>query len=330
MRTFRERPTLWAAIAFGISLAGYLVVRWLAAPTSIDLAVYRVEGAAIRDGVNLYGEHLPTPLGLRATYPPFAAILFVPISYVGWAAAQVIGVVANLALLLLVCDQACRLARVNAANRLTACLVLAAIALWAEPVFTTLRYGQINLALLALIQWDFLRPGTARTRGLGVGLAAGIKVTPGIFVVYLLLTRRFRMAFTATVTFVLTVALSAAIVPSSTWRFWTKLLWDSDRVGRLEDAANQSIRGVLARLQHGRAKRRAGGSCSSSPRSSPASSARSTSTGASVTAGQCRSARSPACSRRRSRGRITGSGACRSPRCCGASGAPGCPSRSCS
>jgi alpha-1,2-mannosyltransferase len=250
MRTFRERPALWAAIAFGVSLAGYLVVRWLAAPTSIDLAVYRVEGAAIRDGVNLYGDNLPTPLGLRATYPPFAAILFVPISYVAWAAAQVIGVVVNLALLLLVCDQACRLARVNAANRLTACLVLAALALWAEPVFTTFRYGQINLALLALIQWDFLRSDTARTRGLGIGLAAGIKVTPGIFVVYLLLTRRFRMAFTATITFVLTVALSAAVVPSSTWKFWTKLLWDSDRVGRIEDAANQSIRGVLARLQH--------------------------------------------------------------------------------
>ncbi len=250
MRTFRERPTLWAAIAFGVSLAAYLVVRWLAAPTSIDLAVYRVEGTAIRDGVNLYG-NLPTPRGLQATYPPFAAILFVPISYLAWAAAQVIGVVANLALLLVVSDQACRLARVSAANRLTGCLVLAAVALWAEPVFTTLRYGQINLALLALIQWDFLRSSSARTRGLGVGLAAGIKVTPGIFIVYLLLTRRFQMAFTATVTFVLTVALSAAIVPSSTWRFWTNLLWDSRRVGRLEDAANQSIRGVLARLLHG-------------------------------------------------------------------------------
>ena len=251
MSTFRERPALYAAIAFGISLAAYLVVRWLAAPTSIDLAVYRVEGTAIRDGVNLYGDHLPTPLGLRATYPPFAAILFVPISYLAWAAAQVIGVLANLALLLVVCDQACRLARVTTPSRLTACLVLAAIALWAEPVFTTFRYGQINLALLALIQWDFLRPDTARTRGLGIGLAAGIKVTPGLFIIYLLLTRRFKMAAAATVTFALTIALSATVVASSTWRFWTKLLWDSDRVGRLEDAANQSIRGVLARLRHG-------------------------------------------------------------------------------
>ena len=251
MSTFRERPALYAAIAFGASLAAYLVVRWLAAPTSIDLAVYRVEGTAIRDGVNLYGDQLPTPLGLRATYPPFAAILFVPISYLAWAAAQVIGVVANLALLLVVCDQACRLARVTAASRMTACFALAAIALWAEPVFTTFRYGQINLALLALIQWDFLRPSTARTRGLGIGLAAGIKVTPGLFIVYLLLTRRFKMALAAAVTFTLTVALSAAIVASSTWRFWTKLLWDSDRVGRLEDAANQSIRGVVARLVHG-------------------------------------------------------------------------------
>jgi alpha-1,2-mannosyltransferase len=252
LRTLRTRPTLWAAVAFAVSLAAYLVVRALTAPTSIDLAVYRVEGTAIRDGINLYGTGLPTPKGLRATYPPFAAIVFVPISYLAWAVTQVFGVVANLALLVVVSDQACRLARVSAPNRIAAALLLAAVALWAEPVLTTFRYGQINLALLALIQWDFLRRDGARLRGIGIGLATGIKITPGLFVVYLLLTRRFRMAFNAAVACVVTVALSAAIVPSSTWKFWTHLLWDSSRVGRIENAANQSIRGLLARILHTR------------------------------------------------------------------------------
>lgn len=247
----RNRPALWAGIAFAVSLIAYLIARTLAAPSSIDLAVYRVEGAAIRNGLDLYG-NLHTPKGLDATYPPFAAILFVPFSYLAFVVVETIGVLANLALLLLVCDQAMRLAGMRPEHRYPAMLALAAAGLWAEPVWTTLRYGQINLVLLALIQWDFLRPSSARTRGLGIGIATGIKITPGIFIVYLLLTRRFRMAFTAAVTCALTVGLSAAVVPSATWRFWTSLLWDSSRVGRLEDAANQSVRGVLARLYHGR------------------------------------------------------------------------------
>ena len=66
--------------------------------------------------------------------------------------------------------------------------VLAAVALWTEPVITTISYGQINLLLLALVLWDFNLPPDSRLRGVGVGLAAAIKVTPAILIVYLVLT----------------------------------------------------------------------------------------------------------------------------------------------
>lgn len=244
--------TRWVcAGAFAVSVCVYLFVRWLSHPTMIDLAVYRVEGDAIRHGIDLY-DHLATPKGLRATYPTFAALLFVPFSYLSFVTVETIVVVVNLLLLLLVCAQSCRLAGVDAAKRADAALVLAAIGIWAEPVFTTFRYGQINLALLALVLWDFLRAPTARTRGVGIGIATAIKITPGIFVLYLLLTRRFRMALNAVVAYAVATGLSAAVAPSQTWRFWTKLLWQSSRVGRPENAANQSVRGLIVRSAHSR------------------------------------------------------------------------------
>lgn len=236
-----------------VSLAAYLVVRSLVDPAMTDFAVYRAEGDAIRSGIDLYG-HLNTPQGFLAVYPPFAAICFVPISLVPWQLSQVLANAANLGLMVLVARQSCRLAGLSRATLGTAALALAAVCLWAEPVNTTLGNGQINLALLALVLSDFTRPEPYRWRGVGIGIAAGLKVTPGVFIVYLLLTRRWRAAATALAAFAATLAVSAAVVPSATWRFWTRYLFDTQRVGAdshgaggLANSTNQSMQGLLAR-----------------------------------------------------------------------------------
>ena len=69
-------------------------------------------------------------------------------------------------------------------------LAAAAAGLWLEPVFQTIVFGQINLLLACLVLWDLGRPEGARGKGFAVGVAAGIKLTPAIFAVYLLLTGR--------------------------------------------------------------------------------------------------------------------------------------------
>src|SRR6476620_8671023 len=38
------------------------------------------------------------------------------------------------------------------------------------------------------------------------------------------------------------------IAPSETWRYFTSLMWDTSRVGFLDTTTNQSINGLLARL----------------------------------------------------------------------------------
>jgi alpha-1,2-mannosyltransferase len=119
-----------------------------------------------------------------------------------------------------------------------------------EPVKQTLRLGQVNLLLLALVVVDVLW-APARWRGVGVGLAAGLKLTPAIFVVHFAITRQWRAVATSLATFAATVAVSFALVPTDAHRFWfDRLFLDSQRVGDVGYVANQSLEGVLLRVTH--------------------------------------------------------------------------------
>lgn len=244
-------PSPWALALLAVSIGCYLVVRWLTDPSMVDLVVYRAEGSAVRAGLDLYGA-LPSVGAYRATYPPFAALLFVTLTTVP-SSVMIWGAVAlNVFLLVLVSLLCCRLIDVDQRSRVSVALALAAVAIWSEPVFTTFRYGQLNLLILALVLWDFTRPASARTRGVALGIAVGIKVTPGVFILYLLLTGRFRMAVVASATFAATIVASAAVLPDAVWDYWTSLLYDTQRVGRPENAANQTIRGLVVRIEHTR------------------------------------------------------------------------------
>jgi alpha-1,2-mannosyltransferase len=130
-------------------------------------------------------------------------------------------------------------------------LAASALPLLIDPIWQELWSGQVNLFLTLLVVADLCRRDGARGRGIAIGIAAGIKLTPGLFIVYLALTRRTREAVTALVTFAATVALGFATMPRAAWHYWTGYLWDVDRV--FQGAAivfNQSLRGMLARLTH--------------------------------------------------------------------------------
>jgi len=126
----------------------------------------------------------------------------------------------------------------------------AAVAVWLEPVRTDLAYGQINLVITALILYDLSREDRARLKGAAIGLAAGLKLTPVIFVVYLAMTRRYRAAAVSAATFAVTVAAGFAADPSDSTQFWARTFASPERIGRIENAANQSLRGALARVLH--------------------------------------------------------------------------------
>ncbi|WP_225844637.1 glycosyltransferase 87 family protein [Streptomyces sp. HPF1205] len=220
----------------------------------LDVMVYRAVGWTVRSGGDVYGLRVMTA-GLPMTYPPFAGLLFVPLTWVGVGAMRTLVTAANL--LLTVALAALSLRLVGRPGRPAAVLAVAALAVWSEPVWTTLRYGQINLLLAVLVLWDLTRAPAQRWAGVGIGIAAGIKLTPALFVVLLAVagllargTPYLRRALVAAGTFAATVLIGAVALPHDSRRYWTSVAWAPGRPGRAENVANQSLRGVVARLGH--------------------------------------------------------------------------------
>ncbi|MGR7025046.1 glycosyltransferase 87 family protein [Geodermatophilus sp. URMC 62] len=214
-----------------------------------DLRVYRGAVAWWLDGRPLYDfTYGRSPYGF--TYPPFAALLVAPMAALPvWAVAT-----AHTLLNVVVLAGLTRWLVVPVARRhgwpLPSTWVAAVPVLFVlEPVRETMGFGQVNLFLAALVLADVtaLRRGS-RWAGVGTGLAAAVKLTPALFVVYLLLTGRRRAAGVATATAAGATLLAAAVAPGTSWRFWTETLWHTERVGRLDKTSNQSLLGALARL----------------------------------------------------------------------------------
>ncbi|WP_143200369.1 glycosyltransferase 87 family protein [Kitasatospora sp. CB01950] len=250
LRAAPRRPMLTAAAIALVSLLGYATVRHFVGTSMVDMIVYRAEGAAVAHGQDLYAIRV-TEWDLPATYPPFAAMLFVPTTWVGVPFLRVAVTVGNLLLLTTLAHLSFKLVDWPRRElRPIGVLLITGLGVWLEPVFTTLRYGQINLALACLILWDLTRPDHARSKGLAIGLAAGIKLTPGLFAVYLLITGRVRAALTAGAAFLGTFLIGALVLPDATRGFWTEYLFDSTRVGKTVIVDNQSISGMVARLLH--------------------------------------------------------------------------------
>ena len=284
-RRARVRPALAWLLVSVVAFAGSVVVfqqiivshpgLWV----HLDEGVYRAAGLLARQHpADLYRVRMGVPgqEQLRFTYPPFAALLFAAASPLSFGIWQIALVVTDLILLPVITYASLRIGGRNAAagtagsppggpdrgggaelpgvSRRTGvglaglALVLAAIGLWLEPVYMTMFYGQINLILLALIIGDFALPDSSRWKGTGIGIAAGLKLTPLIFVPYLLASRRLRAGGVALLVFAATVVTGFAVLPAASRDYWGGAF----SVYRgAEQLVDQSINGVVLRLSHG-------------------------------------------------------------------------------
>jgi alpha-1,2-mannosyltransferase len=236
-----------AVVGLGVYVATVDVLRpWHG---ESDLAVY--QGA-----VTWWSGHRPlyafrlqgTPYGF--TYPPFAGYLMRPWAWVTRTQAMVVNEVASIAVLVavlwwLVAPVATR----HGWSQRAAVAAAVPLAYFLEPVRETLGLGQVNLYLAALVLLDVeaLRRGS-RLAGLGIGLATAVKLTPGLFIPYLLITGRRRAAGVATAACLGAAALAFGLAPATSVQFWTQLVFQTSRVGPTAAVANQSVLGLLTRL----------------------------------------------------------------------------------
>jgi alpha-1,2-mannosyltransferase len=233
-----------------LSLAVYAVVRHAIDFGMVDMVVYRAEGNTVRHGTDLYTMVVPE-FHLVATYPPFAALMFVPTTYVSVGVLRMLVTGTNLVLLGLLAQLSFQLVGwPRRGIRPIAAVAVVGAGVWLEPVWTTLKYGQINLLIACLVLADLTRPDHYRGKGLLIGIAAGLKLTPGVFGIYLLLTGRPRAAMVSFGSFLGTALLGWVALPDASRSFWTHYLYDSHRVGVTNIPDNQSLRGALARLLH--------------------------------------------------------------------------------
>jgi alpha-1,2-mannosyltransferase len=207
----------------------------------IDLQVYRAGGEHVLAGAPLYRGGVL--LDLPFVYPPFAAVLFAPLALLPLGLLKVIWTGAGIALLVHVVHRCAPRAGLPVA------VLVALVATALDPVRTTLYLGQINIVLLALVVGDLLGRPDGRLRGVGVGLAAAVKLTPLLFVGYLLVTRRWRAAATALATFVAAGALGFLFAPADSVAFWFEgTFLAADRISDVAGPSNHSLNGLLARL----------------------------------------------------------------------------------
>ena len=209
----------------------------------IDLEVYRFGVQAWLAGGDMYGtlpetsDHITLPF----IYPPFAAIVLLPLAVAPWVLAwSALLALSTAALGLTFFVVARRLwpsggAAARCPSRRSRCRwrcraagqghrlqppapPIPAFAL--EPVMQTIEFGQVNLLLMALVAVDVLVARPRWPRGLLIGIAAAIKLTPAAFVLYFLLRREYRAAAVAAVSTALVTGLAFLVAPGPSWQFW--------------------------------------------------------------------------------------------------------------
>ncbi len=229
-------------------------VHWIDTRGYMDTEIYRLGARAWLNGYQVYGDGLtpesPDSGTLPFIYPPFAALLFIPLTWLSVDGAVVlVAVLSHIAILV----TAYSLARSSDYLAPRAGLVAVATAVlmgWftlIEPARETINYGQINLVLMALVAADCLLPRTRWPRGLLVGIAAAIKLTPLGFLLLFLLRRDYRAMAVTGLTFAATVLIGLVAAPKDSADWWLdKMLSTGDSFGTVY-AGNLTLRSLLAK-----------------------------------------------------------------------------------
>lgn len=265
--------TVRARSATGIIVAGALVgaavavaaMEWLlinvmATDPLWDLAVYRGAIDQWLGGGGLYDFRLDHPAregGFPFTYPPFAAIVMVPLVWIPTELADNLWTFGSLVLTVtMAAFVVWRAPRTPAtwlgpSPRTTTLVSFTAAAvillLLTFPGVHNLVLGQISFLIAALMLIDVGGGVPARFRGALVGIAGALKLTPLMAVPYFAVTRQWRAMLMAVGVFGAATVAALIIYPTGSIEYWTRSLLETSRVGDPATVQNKSILGLLSR-----------------------------------------------------------------------------------
>jgi alpha-1,2-mannosyltransferase len=239
-------------------------------PYRIDIEVYRMGGRAWLDDRPLYADgamfHTRAGLDLPFTYPPLAAVAFSPFAWLPLNVASVAITLTTLVLLIVSTVIVLTGLDVWPQTSVTtepawlrrcwlAVAIVAPAVIYLEPIRSNFDFGQINVVLMTLVIADCVPRKTPWPRGVLLGIAIALKLTPAVFLLYFLLRRDTRaLLVTAASTVVATLA-GFAFAWRDSVEYWTDTVRNTDRIGTATLNTNQNIAGALARLGLGEGER---------------------------------------------------------------------------
>jgi alpha-1,2-mannosyltransferase len=260
--------TLAALVWAGWRLLGHT-------PYRIDVDVYRMGGRAWLDSRPLYADgvmfHTRGGLDLPFTYPPLAAVMFAPFAWLPLPVAS--AAITLTTLLLLIASTVVVLTRLDVwpqppGGRSTvtgepawmrrgwlAAAVVAPAVIYLEPIRSNFDFGQVNVVLMTLVIADCVPRKTPWPRGMLLGLAIALKLTPAVFLLYFLLRRDTRALLVTTASAVVATLAGFVFAWRDSCEYWTETVRNTDRIGTVTLNTNQNIAGALARLGLGEGER---------------------------------------------------------------------------
>jgi alpha-1,2-mannosyltransferase len=254
MRLLAARPHQFALLFLACGLASIAIllpVVW-SGHGLIDLQVYRFGVQAWLSGHDVY-KQLPTTsagISLPYLYPPFSLAVFTPLTVVPWKLSMLF--MTALSMIALIASVHVVITRVWSAgdHRGTAALTATAIPLTLalEPVRETLSFGQVNLWLMALVVLDCLGRARWWPRGLLIGLAIAIKLTPAVFVLFFLLRRDFRAAAVSVASAAAFFTLGFVLAWRDSISYWLTGGGPAADLRGSPFSSNQALAGALSRF----------------------------------------------------------------------------------
>ena len=260
-----QNPTPNTTVAGKIALAALAltVVGWLIYiefTGGLDFNVYRLGAMTIFDNEgmhkDLYARDLLDygALKLPFTYPPFAALLFVPFAFlpfgVGVGIMYTISIGVAWWMATLIYDYATsrgyHIPFQDKLGRYGTIAVLTFIIILSGPWRRGLALVQVNPIILILVLADFLRPAKRIPRGALIGIAGGIKLTPLAFGLILLMRKDWRGVASVAGGFVGTIALGFLAVPGEAAYYWGVAVRNTSRIGVTAFYDNVSLTGIFA------------------------------------------------------------------------------------
>lgn len=246
------------ALLAGAIIAVWLLVGAVSRVNPVDFYVYHYAASLAWSGQNIYSGNIQGPDmpagGLPFTYTPFAALILAPLALLPAHLAYGLW---SLGSALLMGTVLRRLLPTVHRNKPFIVGSLGLAASGTIVMASHIIFGQINVFLMALVLFDVCRPrqsGLWRRLppGVLIGIAAAVKLTPALFIVYFIVSRQGRAAAGSVIAVICATVLGFVSYQEMSWDFFTSVLWTlSDRVsleGFFATSGNNSIQGALAAL----------------------------------------------------------------------------------